>query len=67
VWWRYSLPSNPLYPTLTVFKNMLLLSDLEEVHKHPDNAHMPERLRTYGDSYRLGQGLAPGSRNKRKK
>ena len=54
-------------PTLTVFKNMLLLSDLEEVHKHPDNTKMPERLRTYWDGYRRGQGLAPGSRDRRKK
>jgi imidazolonepropionase-like amidohydrolase len=54
-------------PTLTVFKNMLLLSDLEEVQKHRDNAPMPERLRTYWDGYRLGQGLAPGTRDRRKK
>ena len=53
-------------PTLTVFKNMLLLSDLEEVHKHPDNARMPERLQTYWDGYRRGQGLAPGSRDRRR-
>jgi len=54
-------------PTLTVFKNMLLLSDLEEVHGHADNAKMPERLRTYWDGYRRGQGLAPGSRDRRTK
>ena len=53
-------------PTLTVFKNMLLLSDLEEVHRHADNAHMPERLRSYWDSYRLGQGLAPATRDRRR-
>jgi len=54
-------------PTLTVFKNMLLLSDLEEVNRHADNRHMPERLRTYWDSYRLGQGLAPATRERRRK
>src|SRR5207247_5492549 len=54
-------------PTLTVFKNMLLLSDLEEVHRHADNRHMPERLRTYWDTYRLGQGLAPATRERRRK
>src|SRR5262249_639466 len=32
-------------PTLTVFHNMLLLSDLEEVHRHADVERMPERLR----------------------
>jgi imidazolonepropionase-like amidohydrolase len=52
-------------PTLTVFKNMLLLSDQEEVHKHPDNARMPKRLRTYWDGYRRGQGLAPATRERR--
>jgi imidazolonepropionase-like amidohydrolase len=54
-------------PTLTVFKNMLLLSDLEEVNRHPDNRHMPERLRTYWDAYRLGQGLARATRARRRK
>jgi imidazolonepropionase-like amidohydrolase len=54
-------------PTLTVFKNMLLLSDLEEVNRHADNGLMPERLRTYWDSYRLKQGLAPATRDRRLK
>ncbi|HEX3151978.1 MAG TPA: amidohydrolase family protein [Gemmataceae bacterium] len=53
-------------PTLTVFKNMLLLSDLEEVHQHADNAKMPERLRTYWDVYRRGQSLALSTRDRRK-
>jgi len=34
-----------LSPTLTVFRNMILLSDLPEVREHPDNAFVPERLR----------------------
>jgi imidazolonepropionase-like amidohydrolase len=53
-------------PTLTVFKNMLLLSDLEEVQKHADNDHMPARLRIYWDTYRTGQGLAPSTRDRRR-
>ncbi len=53
-------------PTLIVFKNMLLLSDLEEIHGHRDNAHVPERLRTYWDRYRRGQGLDPSTRDLRK-
>ena len=57
----------PVNPTLTVFKNMLLLSDLAEVHTHPDNARVPERLRAYWDGYRRGQGLAPGTRDRRQK
>jgi hypothetical protein len=52
-------------PTLVVFKNMLLLSDLDEVQKHADNAHVPERLRTYWDGYQRGQGLAHGTRDRR--
>ena len=54
-------------PTLTVFKNMLLLSDTEAVQKHADNAPMPERLRASWDTYQRGMGLAPGTRDRRKK
>jgi hypothetical protein len=54
-------------PTLTVFRNMLLLSDLEKVNRHSDNDYMPARLRTYWDAYRLGQGLAPATREGRRK
>src|SRR5262249_45619482 len=54
-------------PTLTVFKNMLLLSDLEEVNRHADNGHVPARLRSYWDAYRQGQGLAPPTRERRRK
>ena len=46
-------------PTLTVFRNMLLLSDLEEAPPS-DNARMPERLRTTGQSTGRGQGLRAG-------
>lgn len=54
-------------PTLTVFKNMLLLPDLEEVNRHPDNALMPKRLQTYWDQYRAGQGIAPSTLEARRK
>lgn len=54
-------------PTLTVFRNMLLLSDLEEIQRHPDNGPMPERLRTYWDSYQRGQGLTPATQERRRK
>jgi hypothetical protein len=56
----------PVDPTLTVFKNMLLLSDLPEVNRHADNDHVPARLRTYWDAYRQGQGLAPATRERRR-
>jgi len=54
-------------PTLTVFKNMLLLSDLEEIHNHPDNALVPERLKEHWTSYRQSQGHTPGTRELRQK
>jgi hypothetical protein len=56
----------PVDPTLTVFRNMLLLSDLEEVHRHADVERMPERLRTSWHKYRQGQGLAPSTRDRRR-
>jgi hypothetical protein len=56
----------PVDPTLTVFRNMLLLSDLEEVHRHPDVERMPERLRQSWHKYRQGQGLAPSTRDRRR-
>jgi imidazolonepropionase-like amidohydrolase len=54
-------------PTLTVYKNMLLLSDLEEIHNHADNALMPERLKEHWTNYRLSQGHTPGTRELRQK
>ena len=53
-------------PTLVVFKNMLLLSDLDDVRNHSDNAPVPERLRKYWIEYCNAQGLAPGTRDRRK-
>lgn len=53
-------------PTLTVFRNMLLLSDLEEVHGHPDVARVPQRLRDSWDKYRREHGLSRASRDLRR-
>jgi hypothetical protein len=39
-------------PTLTVFRNMLLLADLPEYFEHPDNGPMPEALKRYWLKYR---------------
>lgn len=54
-------------PTLTVYRNMLLLSDLPEIHGHADVATVPERLRSYWHSYRLSQGLAQATRERRRR
>ena len=54
-------------PTLTVFRNMLLLSDLEEVRKHPDNDCVPQRLKDYWDEYQKTLRLSPDTRDPRHK
>jgi hypothetical protein len=54
-------------PTLTVFHNMLLLSDLEEVQRHPDVQRMPERLRNSWDKYRREHELARATRDLRRR
>lgn len=36
------------------------------MNRHADNRHVPERLRTYWDAYRQGQGLAPATRERRR-
>jgi hypothetical protein len=54
-------------PTLTVFRNMLLLSDLEEVQRHPDVLQMPERLRDSWDKYRREHELARATRDLRRR
>src|SRR5262245_17568574 len=46
---------------------MLLLSDLEEVHRHPDVERMPERLRDSWHKFRREQGLPRASRDLRRK
>ena len=53
-------------PTLTVFRNMLLLSDVEEIHNHPDVNRVPERLRAYWHTYRKGQGFPLATRERRR-
>lgn len=38
-------------PTLSVFRNMILLSDLPEIKDHPDNLLVPKRLRDFWPVY----------------
>src|SRR5262245_49309018 len=54
-------------PTLVVYRNMLLLSDLKEVQGHKDNARVPRRLRAHWDEYRRGQGLGPATHERRRR
>jgi imidazolonepropionase-like amidohydrolase len=54
-------------PTLVVFRNMIYLNDLEEIHNHPDLARVPRRMLDYWHSYRKGSNLSPASRETRRK
>ena len=54
-------------PTLVVFRNMIYLNDLQEVHKHPDLSRVPRRMLRYWDSYRAGSGLEPSTRESRRR
>jgi imidazolonepropionase-like amidohydrolase len=56
-----------LCPTLTVFRNMLYLCDLSEVHGHPDNAVVPARLKKNWSSYRASRGFNAANRAPRAK
>lgn len=47
-------------PTLTVFRNMILLPDIEEVRDHPDHALVPERLRRFWPKYLEQAGCPQG-------
>lgn len=47
-------------PTLTVFRNMILLSDTPEVRDHPDNALAPGRLREFWPIYLKQSGCPQG-------
>jgi hypothetical protein len=47
-------------PTLTVFRNMILLPDVPEVHDHPDNALVPQRLRDFWPVYLQRTGCPQG-------
>lgn len=52
-------------PTLVVFRNMILLNDLTEIHNHPDVACVPRRMRDYWHSYRQQSALAAETRDVR--
>ncbi len=47
-------------PTLAVFRNMLLLPDVPEIRDHPDNAHVPQRLREFWPVYLRRTGCPHG-------
>lgn len=47
-------------PTLAVFRNMILLSDVPEVRDHPDNALVPKRLREFWATYLAMSGCPQG-------
>lgn len=54
-------------PTLAVFRNMILLHDLEAVHTHSDNTHAPVRLRQHWENYRRRANLDPATRDIRRR
>jgi imidazolonepropionase-like amidohydrolase len=54
-------------PTLVVFRNMIYLNDLDEVHRHPDLARVPKRMLDYWEGYRRGSNLPPTTREARVK
>ena len=47
-------------PTLAVFRNMILLSDVPEIRDHPDNALAPRRLREFWPIYLKRTGCPQG-------
>lgn len=47
-------------PTLTVFRNRIILSDLPDVCKHPDMALVPKRLRDYWPAVLKRDGCPQG-------
>lgn len=53
-------------PTLVVFRNMILLNDLPEIHDHPDVACVPRRMRDYWHSYRQQSALGAETRDVRR-
>jgi len=46
-------------PTLVVYRNWMLLGDVEEMLQHPDLAKIPARLRNYWSSTAGGAGAGP--------
>ena len=53
-------------PRLAVFRNMILLHDLESVNRHPDNALVPTRLRRHWENYWQRSHLEPETRDVRR-
>ncbi len=53
-------------PTLVVFRNMIYLNDLEEIHNHPDLTHVPRRMLDYWQSYRQSSNLLPATQESRR-
>lgn len=47
-------------PTLAVFRNMILLPDVPEVHEHPDNGLVPRRLQDFWPLYLKQTGCPQG-------
>ena len=47
-------------PTLVVFRNMILLPDVPDVHNSPDNALVPRRLRDFWPEYLKRTGCPQG-------
>jgi imidazolonepropionase-like amidohydrolase len=54
-------------PTLVVFRNMIYLNDLAEVHQHPDVQLVPEGMRTYWETYRQTSALPEATRDLRQR
>ena len=47
-------------PTLAVFRNMILLPDVAEIHEHRDNTLVPRRLREFWPLYLARTGCPQG-------
>lgn len=47
-------------PTLAVFRNMILLPDVPEIHDHPDNTLVPKRLHEFWPVYLQRTGCPQG-------
>lgn len=54
-------------PTLAVFRNMLLLPDVDEYNQHPDNARIPARLKEHWDSFTVKLNRQPATRELRRR
>ena len=54
-------------PTLVVFRNMILLPDVDDVFHHPDNARVPRRMLAYWHQYPNRRRLSPETLESRRK